>query len=229
MTQFKDKSQRHASNINAGLFTYPALMAADILLYQANEVPVGDDQKQHLEMTRNVAERFNNLYGDIFTIPEPMIPKVGARVMSLQEPTKKMSKSDDNPNNFVGLLEEPKKILKKIKKAVTDSDEQARIYFNQEEKPGVSNLLSIMSAATGKSIDELVPEYEDKMYGHLKVDVAESVVAMLEPIQQRYHAMRNDQAFLQQVMKQGADKAREASAKTLSDVYKAVGFVPYPG
>ncbi|HAS22947.1 MAG TPA: tryptophan--tRNA ligase, partial [Idiomarina loihiensis] len=173
--------------------------------------------------------RFNNLYGDIFTIPEPMIPKVGARVMSLQEPTKKMSKSDDNPNNFVGLLEEPKKILKKIKKAVTDSDEQARIYFNQEEKPGVSNLLSIMSAATGKSIDELVPEYEDKMYGHLKVDVAESVVAMLEPIQQRYHAMRNDQAFLQQVMKQGADKAREASAKTLSDVYKAVGFVPYPG
>ncbi|EAQ32225.1 MULTISPECIES: tryptophan--tRNA ligase [Idiomarina] len=229
MTQFKDKSQRHANNINAGLFTYPALMAADILLYQANEVPVGDDQKQHLELARNVAERFNNLYGEVFKIPEPMIPKVGARVMSLQDPTKKMSKSDDNPNNYVGLLEEPKKILKKIKKAVTDSDEKARIYFDQQEKPGVSNLLSIMSAATGRGIDELVPEYEDKMYGHLKKDVAEAVVAMLEPIQQRYHDMRNDREFLNQVMKKGADKAREAAHQTLSDVYKAVGFVQYPG
>ena len=228
MTQFKDKSQRHANNINAGLFTYPALMAADILLYQANEVPVGDDQKQHLELARNVAERFNNLYGEVFKIPEPMIPKVGARVMSLQDPTKKMSKSDDNPNNYVGLLEEPKKILKKIKKAVTDSDEKARIYFDQQEKPGVSNL-SIMSAATGRGIDELVPEYEDKMYGHLKKDVAEAVVAMLEPIQQRYHDMRNDREFLNQVMKKGADKAREAAHQTLSDVYKAVGFVQYPG
>ncbi|MGM0526345.1 MAG: tryptophan--tRNA ligase [Pseudomonadota bacterium] len=229
MTQFKDKSVRHSGNINAGLFTYPALMAADILLYQANEVPVGDDQKQHLELSRNVAERFNNLYGSVFTIPEPMIPKVGARVMSLQEPTKKMSKSDDNPNNYVGLLEEPKRIAKKIKRAVTDSDEQARIYFDPVEKAGVSNLLSILSTTTGRSIDELVPEYEDKMYGHLKKDVAESVVAMLEPIQQRYQEMRNDPEFLQQVMKQGADKAREKAAKTLADVYRAVGFVPYPG
>ncbi|RUO73728.1 tryptophan--tRNA ligase [Idiomarina seosinensis] len=229
MTQFKDKSVRHSGNINAGLFTYPALMAADILLYQANEVPVGDDQKQHLELSRNVAERFNNLYGNVFTIPEPMIPKVGARVMSLQEPTKKMSKSDDNPNNYVGLLEEPKKIAKKIKRAVTDSDEQARIYFDPAEKAGVSNLLSILSTTTGRPIDELVPEYEDKMYGHLKKDVAESVVAMLEPIQQRYQEMRNDPEFLQQVMKQGADKAREKAAETLKDVYQAVGFVPYPG
>ncbi|AVJ56959.1 tryptophan--tRNA ligase [Idiomarina sp. OT37-5b] len=229
MTQFKDKSQRHSGNINAGLFTYPALMAADILIYQANEVPVGDDQKQHLELARNVAERFNNLYGEVFTVPEPMIPKVGARVMSLQDPTKKMSKSDDNPNNYVGLLEDPKKIAKKIKRAVTDSDEQARIYFDPAEKAGVSNLLSILSAASGRAIDELVPEYEDKMYGHLKTDVADAVVAMLEPIQQRYQEMRNDPAFLQQVMKQGADKARAKAATTLAEVYKAVGFVPYPG
>lgn len=228
MTQFKDKSQRHSGNINAGLFTYPALMAADILLYKAHEVPVGDDQKQHLELARNVAERFNNLYGEVFRVPEPMIPKVGARVMSLQEPTKKMSKSDDNPNNYVGLLEEPKKIAKKIKRAVTDSDEQARIYFDPQEKAGVSNLLSILSATTGRHIDDLVPEYEDKMYGHLKTDVADAVVAMLEPIQQRYQEMRNDPGFLQQVMKQGADKARENAAKTLADVYKAVGFVAYP-
>ncbi|MGM0480342.1 MAG: tryptophan--tRNA ligase [Pseudomonadota bacterium] len=229
MTQFKDKSQRHSGNINAGLYTYPALMAADILLYQANEVPVGEDQKQHLELARNVAERFNNLYGEVFTIPEPMIPKIGARVMSLQEPTKKMSKSDDNPNNYVGLLEEPKKISKKIKRAVTDSDEQARIFFDPVEKPGVSNLLSILSASTGKSIDELVPHYEDKMYGHLKKDVAEAVVTMLEPVQQRYNEMRNDPAFLQSVMKQGADKARKQAAETLANVYRAVGFVPYPG
>ena len=228
MTQFKDKSQRHSGNINAGLFTYPALMAADILLYKAHEVPVGDDQKQHLELARNVAERFNNLYGDVFRVPEPMIPKVGARVMSLQEPTKKMSKSDDNPNNYVGLLEDPKKIAKKIKRAVTDSDEQARIYFDPSEKAGVSNLLSILSATTGRHIDELVPDYEDKMYGHLKTDVADAVVTMLEPIQQRYHEMRNDPGFLQQVMKQGADKAREKAAQTLADVYKAVGFVAYP-
>ncbi|WP_404400398.1 tryptophan--tRNA ligase [Idiomarina seosinensis] len=229
MTQFKDKSQRHTGNINAGLYTYPALMAADILLYQADEVPVGEDQKQHLELARNVAERFNNLYGEVFKIPAPMIPKIGARVMSLQEPAKKMSKSDDNPNNYVGLLEDPKKITKKIKRAVTDSDEQARIFFDPVEKPGVSNLLSILSAATGQSIEGLVPQYEDKMYGHLKKDVAEAVVTMLEPIQQRYNEMRNAPDFLQSVMKQGADKARKQAAETLANVYRAVGFVPYPG
>lgn len=228
MTQFKDKSDRHAHNVNAGLFTYPALMAADILLYQANEVPVGNDQKQHLELTRDVATRFNNLYGDIFTVPEPFIPEVGARVMSLQDPTKKMSKSDDNENNYIGLLEDPKKITKKLKRAVTDSDEQARIYFDTEEKPGVSNLLSILSAATGTSIADLVPQYEDKMYGHLKTDTAAAVVAMLEPIQRRYQEYRNNLDYLQQVMGKGADAASERAAQTLRQVYDAVGFVPRP-
>ncbi|CUA85501.1 tryptophan--tRNA ligase [Pseudidiomarina woesei] len=228
MTQFKDKSDRHANNINAGLFTYPALMAADILLYQANEVPVGNDQKQHLELARDVATRFNNIYGDVFTIPDPFIPEVGARVMSLQDPTKKMSKSDDNENNFIGLLEDPKKITKKLKRAVTDSDEQARIYFNTEEKPGVSNLLSILSAATGRAIADLVPDYEDKMYGHLKGDTAAAVVAMLEPIQQRYHELRNNRDYLNQVMGKGADAASEHAAQTLRKVYDVIGFVPRP-
>ncbi|MBR9907187.1 MAG: tryptophan--tRNA ligase [Gammaproteobacteria bacterium] len=228
MTQFKDKSDRHANNINAGLFTYPALMAADILLYQANEVPVGNDQKQHLELARDVATRFNNIYGDVFTIPDPFIPEVGARVMSLQDPTKKMSKSDDNANNFIGLLEDPKVITKKLKRAVTDSDEQARIYFDTEEKPGVSNLLSILSAATGRAIADLVPDYEDKMYGHLKGDTAAAVVAMLEPVQQRYHELRNNRDYLNQVMAKGADAASEHAAQTLRKVYDVIGFVPRP-
>ena len=228
MTQFKDKSDRHANNVNAGLFTYPALMAADILLYQANEVPVGNDQKQHLELARDVATRFNNIYGDVFTIPDPIIPEVGARIMSLQDPLKKMSKSDDNPNNYIGLLEDPKKISKKLKRAVTDSDEQARIYFDTEEKPGVSNLLSILSAATGKPIAELVPAYEDKMYGHLKTDTADAVVAMLEPIQQRYAEYRNNMDYLNQVMAKGADQASEYAAQTLRKVYDVIGFVARP-
>ncbi|RUO76579.1 tryptophan--tRNA ligase [Idiomarina tyrosinivorans] len=228
MTQFKDKSQRHANNINAGLFTYPALMAADILLYRADEVPVGDDQKQHLELSRNVAIRFNNLYGDVFKVPEPMIPKVGARIMSLQDPEKKMSKSDDNVNNFIGLLEDPKKVTKKIKRAVTDSEEPPRVAFDPAAKPGVSNLLSILSAATGEAISDIEPRYADKMYGHLKGDVAEAVVALLEPIQEKYHAIRNDRAYLDEVMRKGADKAREDAAQTLRAVYDAVGFVPYP-
>ncbi|MBY6064379.1 tryptophan--tRNA ligase [Pseudidiomarina sediminum] len=228
MTQFKDKSDRHSNNVNAGLFTYPTLMAADILMYQANQVPVGNDQKQHLELARDVATRFNNIYGDVFTIPDPFIPEVGARVMSLQDPLKKMSKSDDNPNNFIGLLEDPKKVSKKLKRAVTDSDEQARIFFDVEEKPGVSNLLSILSAATGRTIADLVPEYEDKMYGHLKTDTADAVVAMLEPIQQRYQDYRSDMAFLNQVMAKGAEAASAHAAQTLQQVYDVVGFVPRP-
>lgn len=228
MTQFKDKSAKNVSNINSGLYTYPTLMAADILLYQANQVPVGDDQKQHLELTRDIAARFNNLYGDTFTVPEPFIPEFGARVMSLQEPTKKMSKSDDNVNNFVGLLEEPKKIAKKIKRAVTDSDEQARIYFDKQEKPGVSNLLSILSCATGTPIEKLVPTYEDKMYGHLKTDVADAVVSLIEPIQEKFHALRSDQTELDRIMKNGADKASERASKTLAKVYEAVGFIKRP-
>lgn len=228
MTQFKDKSAKNVNNINAGLFTYPTLMAADILIYQAEQVPVGDDQKQHLELSRDVAIRFNNQHGETFKVPEPHIPEFGARIMSLQDPAKKMSKSDDNPNNFVGLLEEPKKIAKKIKKAVTDSDEQARIYFDPQEKAGVSNLLTLLSGATGKSIAELVPEYEGKMYGHLKTDVADAVVTLLEPIQTRFHELRNDRAELDRIMKEGADKASERAAVTLKKVYEAVGFVPRP-
>ncbi|WNC68880.1 tryptophan--tRNA ligase [Thalassotalea nanhaiensis] len=228
MTQYKDKSQKSEANMNSGLFTYPVLMAADILLYQADRVPVGDDQKQHLELARDIATRFNNIHGDIFKVPEPFIPKFGARVMSLQEPTKKMSKSDDNPKNFVGLLEDPKKILKKIKAAKTDSDEQARIYFDVAEKPGVSNLLSLLSCATGQSVENLVPQYEDKMYGHLKVDVAEAVVAMLEPIQAKYHQYREDQTFLDKVMREGAEKASAKASKVITSVYDAVGFIPRP-
>jgi len=228
MTQYKDKSQKSEANMNAGLFTYPVLMAADILLYNADVVPVGDDQKQHLELSRDIATRFNNIYGDVFTVPEPFIPQSGARVMSLQDPTKKMSKSDTNPGNFVGLLEDPKKITKKIKRAVTDSDELARIYFDVAEKPGVSNLLSLLSSVTGNSIESLVPQYEDKMYGHLKGDVAEAVVALLEPIQERYHQYREDQEFLNKVMRDGADKASERASKILTSVYDAVGFIAKP-
>jgi len=225
MTQFKDKSSKNQNNINVGLFSYPVLQAADILLYQADKVPVGEDQKQHLELTRDIATRFNNVHGDVFTVPEPYIPEFGARVMSLQDPTKKMSKSDENPNGFIMLLDEPKKIEKKLKKAVTDSDEQARIYFDREEKPGVSNLLTLLSVATGKSIADLVPEYEDKMYGHLKKDTADAVVSMIEPIQQRFYQIRDDQTELSRIMKLGAEKASAKAEKTLAAVYDAIGFV----
>lgn len=228
MTQFKDKSAKNENNINVGLYGYPVLMAADILMYQADKVPVGDDQKQHLELTRDIANRVNNLYGEILRVPEPHIPEFGARIMSLQEPEKKMSKSDVNPNNFIGLLEDPKKITKKIKRAVTDSDEQANIYFNPQEKPGVSNLLTLLSLSTGKTIDELVPAYEDKMYGHLKGDVAEAVVGLLEPIQQRYADIRTNRDYLNDVMRNGAEKASARAEETLKKVYEAVGFIPKP-
>jgi tryptophanyl-tRNA synthetase len=225
MTQFKDKSQKNASNINVGLYSYPVLQAADILIYQANKVPVGEDQKQHLELTRDIATRFNNIYGDIFTIPDPFIPESGARIMSLQDPLKKMSKSDDNPNNVIGLLDDPKKLSKKIKRAVTDSDEQARIYFDVAEKPGVSSLLSLLSCTTGQSIESLVPQYQDKMYGHLKGDVAEAVVSMLSPIQAEYARIRTDQSYLHDVLRASAVKAREKASVTLAKTYKALGFV----
>ncbi|MBU2882906.1 tryptophan--tRNA ligase [Psychrosphaera sp. B3R10] len=228
MTQFKDKSSKHNNNINVGLFSYPVLQAADILLYQADKVPVGEDQKQHLELTRDIATRFNNVYGDVFTVPEPYIPEFGARVMSLQDPTKKMSKSDDNPNGYIMLLDEPKKIEKKLKKSVTDSDEQARIYFDTAEKPGVSNLLTLLSVATNQSIADLVPQYEDKMYGHLKKDTADAVVSMLEPIQARFKEIRGDQTLLNDIMKKGADKASVKAEKTLTAVYDAIGFIPRP-
>jgi tryptophanyl-tRNA synthetase len=201
------------------------LQAADILVYQANRVPVGEDQKQHLELTRDIATRFNNLYGEVFTIPDPYIPESGARVMSLQDPMKKMSKSDDNPNNVIGLLEDPKKLTKKIKRAVTDSDEKARIYYDVKEKPGVSNLLSLLSCTTGQSVESLVPKYEGLMYGHLKGDVAEAVVAMLTPIQENYARIRSDHSYLSEVMKNSAENARAKAAVTLAKAYSAVGFV----
>ena len=224
MTQFKDKSNNSSSS-NSGLYTYPVLMAADILLYQTDAVPVGDDQKQHLELARTIAIRFNNIYGDVFKVPEPMIPTLGARIMSLQDPLKKMSKSDDNPKAFIKLLDEPKKIAKKLKSAVTDSDEQARIYFDNKEKPGVSNLLTLLSVATKRPVADLVPEYEDKMYGHLKKDTADAVVAMIEPIQARYYELRADETELQRIMRIGADKASERAAPTLAKAYEAVGFI----
>lgn len=226
MTQFKDKSQRYAENINAGLFSYPVLMAADILLYQAKQIPVGNDQKQHLELARDIAHRFNTIYGDVFTVPEPYIPTVGARVMSLQDPHKKMSKSDDNRKNVIGLLEDPKSIAKKIKSAVTDSEDPPRVAFDLEHKAGVANLMGLMSVATGKTYAQIEQDYAGKMYGHLKVDTADAVVAMLAPVQARYKEIRADQSYLEQVMKVGAEKASARAALTLEKVYQAVGFVP---
>ncbi|WP_455818397.1 tryptophan--tRNA ligase [Pseudomonas cerasi] len=228
MTQFKDKSARYEENINAGLFDYPVLMAADILLYQTTQVPVGEDQKQHLELSRDVASRFNALYGDIFTVPEPFIPKSGARVMSLLEPTRKMSKSDDNRNNVIGLLEDPKSVVKKIKRAMTDGDEPPVVRYDVKEKPGVSNLLDILSGVTGKSITELETEFTGQMYGHLKGAVADAVSAMLGELQERYHRYRSDEAFLEQVMRDGAAKARAQAQDTLKKVYEAIGFVAHP-
>lgn len=228
MTQFKDKSSRYAENINAGLFSYPVLMAADILLYQTNQVPVGEDQKQHLELSRDIASRFNALYGDVFKVPEPFIPKSGARVMSLLEPGKKMSKSDENRNNVIGLLEEPKSVIKKIKRAMTDSEEPPVIRYDVKEKAGVSNLLDILSGVTGKSIPDLEQHFEGKMYGHLKGEVADAVSTMLETLQARYHEFRNDEALLEKVMRDGAAKARAQASETLKKVYQAVGFVAAP-
>ncbi|MDO4698451.1 MAG: tryptophan--tRNA ligase [Pasteurellaceae bacterium] len=235
MTQFKDKSARHEDNVNVGLFTYPVLMAADILLYQANQVPVGDDQKQHLEITRDIANRFNALYGkkdaegnltdSVFAVPEVFIAKTGARVMSLLEPTKKMSKSDDNRNNVIGLLEDPKSVAKKIKRAMTDGDEPPVVRYDVQNKPGVSNLLDILASVTGKTIPELEAEFEGKMYGHLKTAVAEEVSAMLTQLQERYHHFRNDEALLEKIYREGAEKARAKAQATLKQVYQAVGFV----
>ncbi|MBI0004630.1 tryptophan--tRNA ligase [Gilliamella sp. W8126] len=225
MTQFKDKSSRHSENINAGLFDYPVLMAADILLYQANLVPVGDDQKQHLELSRDIAMRFNALYGDIFTVPEPFIAKVGARVMSLQDPSKKMSKSDENRNNVIGLLENPKDVEKKIKRAMTDSDEPPVVRYDLKNKAGVSNLLDILTGITGKPIAELEKEFEGKMYGHLKTEVANQVIDMLTGLQAKYHQYRDDENYLLTIMQEGAQKARAKAEPTLKKVYDAIGFV----
>ncbi|WP_439327819.1 tryptophan--tRNA ligase [Lonepinella sp. BR2357] len=230
MTQFKDKSSKHADNVNVGLFTYPVLMAADILLYQANQVPVGEDQRQHLEITRDIAQRFNALYptekGEIFVVPEAFIPKAGAKIMALQEPTKKMSKSDDNRNNVITLLEDPKSVEKKIKRAMTDGEEPPVVRYDPQNKAGVSNLLEILSVIRDVPIADLEKEFEGQMYGHLKGAVAESVVAMLTELQERFYHYRNNETLLNQIAAEGAKKARERASKTLADVYQAIGFVP---
>jgi len=227
MTQFKDKSAKNSENINAGLFDYPVLMAADILLYQADAVPVGNDQKQHLELARNLAERFNARAGEaVFTVPEPFIPEVGARIMSLGDPTAKMSKSDDVEANVIKLLDEPKKVVKKIKRSVTDSDGEVR--FDESAKPGVSNLLSIYSAVTDESIADLEARYAGQGYGALKGDLADAVVAFLEPLQARYAEYRDDIAGLDALLARGAASARQRAQPTLDAAYEATGFLP-PG
>ena len=221
MTQYKEKSARYADNLNAGLYTYPVLMAADILLYQADLVPVGADQKQHLEITRDIAIRFNNIYGDVFTVPEAYIPKAGARVMSLAEPEKKMSKSDSNENAFIALLDPPDVIRRKVKRAVTDSDGEIR--FDQEQKPGVSNLLTILSAITQKTIPELETEFAGMGYGALKEAVGEAIVGELAPLQEKFREIRGDKAYLNTIMEKNAEIAYRAS---LNKVYKKIGFAP---
>ena len=226
MTQFKDKSAKNADNINGGLFTYPALMAADILLYQADYVPVGEDQKQHCELTRDVAIRFNNLYGETFKVPEPYIPKVGARIMSLSNPASKMSKSD--PAGCVFLLDKPEDLARKFKRAVTDSDTERCVRFAPEEKPGVSNLMAIYSSVTGKSYDEIEREFEGKGYGAFKPAVGEAVIETLRPIREEAERIIADKAYLQQVYTDGAMRASAVARRTLRKVYKKVGLVEKP-
>lgn len=224
MTQFKDKSAKHADNVNLGLFTYPTLMAADILLYNADFVPIGDDQKQHLELTRDIANRFNGIYGDFFKVPEPFIGKAGARVMSLQEPTKKMSKSDTNQKSFILVTESPDSIVKKIKSAITDSE--ASVYYSKE-KPGVSNLMEIYSACTGKSFDAITDEFAGKGYGDFKAAVAEAVVEELRPLQTEYARLISDKAYLTECAAKGAEKASRIADRTVKKCMKKIGFWQY--
>lgn len=225
MTQFKDKAAKQGTdNASVGLFTYPVLMAADILLYQADVVPVGEDQRQHLELTRNLAQRFNSRFGDTFVVPEPVILKETAKIYDLQTPDSKMSKSATTDKGIIWLLDDPKKTAKKIKSAVTDAGTD--ISYDRENKPGVSNLLSIYSAVTGKTIDDIVADYEGKMYGHLKVDLAEIVVEELSPIRERALELMDDPAELDRLLAIGAGKAREIASVTVKNVYDAVGFLP---
>ena len=222
MTQFKDKSEKHSDNINVGLFAYPDLMAADILLYQADFVPIGADQKQHLELTRNIAIRMNGIYGNLFTVPEPMIAKNGARIMSLQDPTKKMSKSDENQKSFISLRDTPDVIMKKFKSAVTDSE--ARVYYD-ENKPGINNLMDIYSCCTGKTYDQITNEFSGKGYGDFKTAVAEAVIEELRPMQAEFDGLINDKAYLNECAKKGAEKAERTANRTFKKVMKKIGFV----
>jgi tryptophanyl-tRNA synthetase len=221
MTQFKDKSAKHADNINAGLYTYPVLMAADILLYQADVVPVGKDQLQHLEITRDVAQRFNAIYGDVFTIPEPYIGKVGAKIMSLQDPSKKMSKSDENLNASIYLMDDKDTIIRKFKRAVTDSEGAVRY---RDEQPGIKNLIDIYSVCTGKTSEEVEKEFDGKGYGDFKLAVGEAVADLLCPLQDRFHDLEKDKEFIDSVIKENAEKAGYYASKTLRKVQKKVGF-----
>ena len=222
MTQFKDKSAKHPENINAGLFTYPVLMAADILAYQADLVPVGIDQKQHLELARNIAQRFNQIYGDVFTMPDPYIPKTGAKVMSLQDPTKKMSKSDENPNASISVLDDRDTIIRKFKRAVTDRD---TVVAYREGKDGINNLMSIYSAVTDKTFEEIEKEFAGKGYGDFKLAVGEATADRLAPMQSEFARIIADKAYIQECMKKGAEKAFKTTRKTIQKVYKKVGFI----
>ena len=221
MTQFKDKAAKHADNINAGLFTYPVLMAADILLFQADVVPVGIDQMQHLEITRDIAQRFNSIYGDVFTIPKPYIGKVGAKIMSLQDPSRKMSKSDENPNASIYLMDDPDTIMRKFKRAVTDSEGQI---LYRDEQPGIKNLIDIYCACTGKTPEETVREFDGRGYGEFKPAVGEAVVSVLKPLQDRVAELTKDKAYIDSVIKNNAEKADYFAMKTLRKVQKKVGF-----
>lgn len=222
MTQFKDKSAKHADNINAGLLDYPVLMASDILLYQTDLVPVGVDQKQHVELTRDIAIRFNNLYSPTFVVPEPFIPKLGAKIMSLQDPTSKMSKSDADPNAAVSIIEEPDSIMRKFKRAVTDCE---TVVEYREDKAGVANLLTVFSSVTGRSIEDLVSQYRDLGYAKFKNDVGEAVVEKFTPIREEYKRLMNDKAYLMSVAKDGAERASRIANKTLSKVRRKIGLV----
>ena len=222
MTQFKDKSAKHADNINAGLFTYPTLMAADILLYQADLVPVGLDQKQHLELTRDIAARFNQVYGDTFTMPEPYIPETGMKIMSLADPTAKMSKSDPNPNAVLRILDAPEEIMKKCKRAVTDSD---TVVCRAEGKDGIGNLMNIYACFTGKSDAEIEAEFSGKGYGDFKTAVGEAIVEGLRPVRESFARLMADKAYLEDVMKKGAAEASYYARKTMSKVRRKIGFV----
>ena len=223
MTQFKDKSSKHADNINAGLFTYPSLMAGDILLYQADLVPTGEDQKQHVELTRDLAERFNKLYGDTFKIPKPYIPKVGARIMGLQDPRSKMSKSSTIPNDTILLVDTPEEILKKVKKAVTDSE--GIVKYDEENKPGISNLMEIYSIITGKTFEEIEKEFEGSGYGIFKVAVAEAIIKELEPFHNKYNELMANPEYLEEIYNKGAEKARRVASKTVESVYEKIGLI----
>ena len=223
MTQFKDKSKKHAANINAGLFTYPVLMAADILIYQADLVPVGADQKQHLELARDLSIRFNTQYSDTFVVPEPYIPKAGSRIMSLQEPEKKMSKSDENLNNLIAILDTPDIIKKKIKRAVTDSGKEVKV---DKSRPGISNLINMYSLITGTTVQTVAEQFEGKMYSDFKSELGNVTAEYLEPIQKKYAEISKDKTYLESILANGAESAFYRARKTLTKVYRKVGFIP---